>query len=312
MADETVYALDGGENKHITMTKEQILAEIQRAIDTGHVTGDFEAFIERIKEQNKGAGIKIWVGTQAELLALPATDEDTIYYVTDISTLLELDMALTTLKEELADGSFKVGAAYEATNALLSSHAENVRSTINTIPINEIFESGGRKVKNATNADKATNVTGQINGKAITSIFESDGITAKKATEADYTKDYVGGGTIEYKFDEIDQRLDNLGFKQGSISGGFIENAPSATLTKQAKYAILKVPQVYWYETTATMSFTAKEKVEVPVVCVWNTSPISLTLVQTITIEGNTIKLNNTQSSLPDEVQAMQIGFEIV
>ena len=116
---------------------------------------------------------------------------------------------------------------------------------------------------------------------------------------------------INTDIDDINRRLDELGFKVGSISGGFIENAPSATLTKQAKYAILKVPQVYWYETTATMSFTAKEKVEVPVVCVWDTSPISLTLVQTITIEGNTIKLNNTQSRLPDKVQAIQIGFEI-
>ena len=116
---------------------------------------------------------------------------------------------------------------------------------------------------------------------------------------------------INTDIDNINRRLDELGFKVGSISGGFIENAPSATLTKQAKYAILKVPQVYWYETTATMSFTAKAKVEVPVVCVWDTSPISLTLIRTITIEGNTIKLNNTQSSLPDIVQAIQVGFEI-
>lgn len=116
---------------------------------------------------------------------------------------------------------------------------------------------------------------------------------------------------INTDIDDIKRRLDELGFKQGSISGGFIENAPSATLTKQAKYAILKVPQVYWYETTATMSFTAKEKVAVPVMCVWKTSPVSLILAQIITIEGNTIKLNNTQLRLPDEVQAVQIGFEI-
>lgn len=116
---------------------------------------------------------------------------------------------------------------------------------------------------------------------------------------------------INTDIDDINRRLDELGFKVGSISGGFIENAPSATLTKQAKYAILKVPQVYWYETTATMSFTAKERVDVPVMCVWKTSPVSLTLTQIITIEGNTIKLNNTQIRLPDEVQAVQIGFEI-
>ena len=350
MANEKVYVLDDGENQREGMTKEQILAAIAEAISTGQVTGDYSAFIEKIKEQNKGAGIKMWVGTQAELLALPEIDADTIYYVSDLSTLADIDNALAELKEQLTDGSFKVGkagaadtadnvtgqiagkaisaifesngtTAKEATHAAEADNADNADNVTGQIAgkaISAIFESDGTTAKEATHAaeadtaDTANNVTGQINGKAITSIFESDGTTAKKATEAEDAKDYLAGGTIDEKFDEIDQRLDNLGFKQGSISGGFIENAPSATLTKQAKYAILKVPQVRWYETTATMSFTAKEKVEVPVMCGWETSPIAMTLMQKIIIEGNTIKLNNTQSTLPDLVQAVQIGFEIV
>lgn len=116
---------------------------------------------------------------------------------------------------------------------------------------------------------------------------------------------------INTDIDDIKRRLDELGFKQGSITGGFMKYAPDATLTKQAKYAILKVPAVFWDETTATMSFTAKEKVDVPVACVWGGSPTDLTRIQTITIEGNTIKLNNKQLVLPSIVQAIQIGFEI-
>ena len=153
MANEKVYVLDDGENQREGMTKEQILAAIAEAISTGQVTGDYSAFIEMIKEQNKGVGIKMWVGTQAELLALPEIEEDTIYYVSDLSTLADIDKALAELKEQLTDGSFKVGKAGAA--------------------------------------DKATNVTGQIAGKAITAIFESNGTTAKEATNAQKLKGTV-------------------------------------------------------------------------------------------------------------------------
>ena len=179
MSDETVFALDEGENKRESMTKEQILAAIANAITTGQVTGDYTAFIEMIKEQNKGAGVKIWLGTQAELLALPEIDENTIYYVTDMSTMADLDAALTTLKQQLSSGDFKVGAADKATN---------VTTNINGKAITSIFETNGTTVRKATHAeaaDKATNVTTNINGKAITSIFETNGTTVRKATHAE-------------------------------------------------------------------------------------------------------------------------------
>lgn len=44
---------------------------------------------DNVKDQNKGAGIKIWIGTQAEFEDLPETDEDTIYYITDIVSPLD-------------------------------------------------------------------------------------------------------------------------------------------------------------------------------------------------------------------------------
>lgn len=203
MANEKVYVLDDGENQREGMTKEQILAAIAEAISTGQVTGDYSAFIEMIKEQNKGVGIKMWVGTQAELLALPEIEADTIYYVSDLSTLADLDNALAELKEQLTDGSFKVGKA---------GAADNVTGQIAGKAISAIFESNGTTAKEATHAgsadeathagsadeathaeaadeathadsaDTANNVTGQIAGKAITAIFESNGTTAKEAT----------------------------------------------------------------------------------------------------------------------------------
>lgn len=143
MANEKVYVLDDGENQREGMTKEQILAAIAEAISTGQVTGDYSAFIEMIKEQNKGVGIKMWVGTQAELLALPEIEADTIYYVSDLSTLADLDNALADLKKQLTDGSFKVGKA---------GAAGNVTGQIAGKAITSIFEADGTTVKEATKA----------------------------------------------------------------------------------------------------------------------------------------------------------------
>lgn len=145
MSDTTqVYALDAGGNKIATLSTEQILEAIQEAISTGEVPETLTAFIDAIKEQNTGADIKFWVGTQAEFQALASTDERTIYFITDITTVKDLSDALDELKEGLQDGTFKVQSAYKA--------------------------------------DDATNVTAQINGKNITDIFEKDGTTVKEAT----------------------------------------------------------------------------------------------------------------------------------
>lgn len=168
---------------------------------------------ENVKDQNNGAGIKLWIGTQAEFEDLE-TDEDTIYYITDIVSVLEVDEALKTLKEQLTSGAFRVSKAGAADNVTAQINgntissifesdgttvkkATNVTTNINGKAITSIFETNGTTVKEATHAgsadeathaeaaDSATNVTGQINGKAITSIFETDGTTVKKATQVD-------------------------------------------------------------------------------------------------------------------------------
>lgn len=148
MADEQdqVYALDAGGNKIATLTTAQILEAIAEAIETGQVPSELKAFIDAIKEQNKGKGLKFWIGTQAEFLALESTSDDIIYFINDSTNLLELSNALEQLEEQLQSGAFVV--------------------------------------KKSEEADNATNVTANINGKAISSIFESDGTTVKEATNA--------------------------------------------------------------------------------------------------------------------------------
>lgn len=107
------------------------------------------------------------------------------------------------------------------------------------------------------------------------------------------------------KFEEIETRLDELGFKVGSttISG--------ATLTKQGKYAILKLPGGD-SAPTGTMSFTAKKEVVVyGVVSQPLGSAGALYFPYPIVISGNTITAQLEVVPTGGTYGALQIGFEI-
>lgn len=165
MADGQVYALDQGGNKIVTLSAAQILAAIQSAISTGEIPPELETLVDSIREQNDGKSTKIWVGTQAEFEAIEATEEGTLYFITDLTTVDDLSKAISDLAAGLANGTKK------------PADSKNVTDQIAGKNITDIFESNG------TTAKKATEVTGKINGKNISDIFESDGTTAKKATE---------------------------------------------------------------------------------------------------------------------------------
>jgi hypothetical protein len=101
--------------------------------------------------------------------------------------------------------------AVYATNLLASGNIQNIK-------VLDIFETGSNYVKDATHAKQADNVTNTIAGKALTDIFETDGVTAKKATDA---TNYTKTGTIASKFNEINTRLNDLGFKSGTVEINF-------------------------------------------------------------------------------------------
>ena len=92
---------------------------------------------------------------------------------------------------------------------------ENKESIVNAI--NEVNKNTDtniediNKIKNGTiELPSAKNVSGTINGKNISEIFEDDGTTVKKAKVCEYASLDISKGTIE-------ERLTNLGFKQGNI-----------------------------------------------------------------------------------------------
>ena len=141
MADDVqIYGLDESKNRIATMSTEQILAAIQRAIATGEVTDEFKAFIEMIKEQNKGIGVKFWLGTQDEFNALETTESNTIYFVYT-TVIKDVSDGIQKLYDGLKDGTIVVKAATDAGNVKLQINGKN---------ISDIFESDGLTVKKAT------------------------------------------------------------------------------------------------------------------------------------------------------------------
>lgn len=148
MADDVhIYGLDAAKNQIATMSTEQILAAIQRAIETGEVTDEFKAFIEMIKEQNKGIGVKFWLGSQDEFNALEKTESNTIYFVYT-TVIKDISDGIQKLYDGLCDGTIVVKTATDANNVTLKINGKN---------ISDIFESNGVTAKKATNAVNAVN-----------------------------------------------------------------------------------------------------------------------------------------------------------
>lgn len=99
MNDNIYYCFCSNDCKFETMTKEQIIAAIAEA--TGHTpTNIDDAFITKIKEQNKGETVTVWLGTTAEYNALETKDDNCIYIKTDDTTLEDVNKEIEAFEEE--------------------------------------------------------------------------------------------------------------------------------------------------------------------------------------------------------------------
>lgn len=113
MSDIVAYGFCENDCKREVFTKEQTLALLQEAIDSGDLascSGDVK--ISEIQEINKNAGLKFWVGTQAEYNAIASPSTDVHYIITDDTTLKDLNKAIEDLQKDgsvttnkIADGA---------------------------------------------------------------------------------------------------------------------------------------------------------------------------------------------------------------
>lgn len=86
-----------------SMTKEQILTAISQAMTTGEIGDVDTGFITRIKEQNNGAGLSFWVGTQAEYNALDPKLNNCFYIITDDTTADDINKAVADMQKTVEE-----------------------------------------------------------------------------------------------------------------------------------------------------------------------------------------------------------------
>lgn len=92
------YVISMGNNLDESMTKEQIIAAIAEATGETPTSVD-DAFITKLKEQNKNKALKLWVGTQAEYNRIQSPATDTLYIITDVD---EYEERFVTIENDLA------------------------------------------------------------------------------------------------------------------------------------------------------------------------------------------------------------------
>ena len=100
MSDGRMYYCYCDSNcKFETMTKEQILAAIAQAVETGSVGDCDTGFITKVKEQNSGSCVTLWVGTRAQYNAIAEKAKNCMYIITDDTTGADIVKACANANE---------------------------------------------------------------------------------------------------------------------------------------------------------------------------------------------------------------------
>lgn len=136
------YCFCGSNCKYETMTREQILAAIVQAVETGEIRDVDTGFVTKIKEKNGGRYVTFWVGTQAEYNALESTAENCVYIITDDAAMEDLrkyvEVTANSCEELAQEVSVKAAAAVEA--------AANAKSVDISSKVTFAVKSGGSKL----------------------------------------------------------------------------------------------------------------------------------------------------------------------
>lgn len=131
------------------MTKEQILAAIQQAVESHEIADVDSGFVTTIKEQNKNTGIKFWFGTTAQFNALSTKQGNTMYILTDDDTQESIETAIEELQSAVNGFANGGKECYKA---------KQVTEKIGNNALSDIFESDGQTVKTATFATTSHSV----------------------------------------------------------------------------------------------------------------------------------------------------------
>lgn len=198
MADERKYYVICQNNcKFESMTKEQILAAITQAVETGEIHDVDAGFVTKIKEQNSGKSVTFWVGTTAEYNAIEQKAVNCFYIVTD-------DTTADDIKEKINELTEKVEAAEAMINAPMSKKLyagaalpTSYNSSFDVAKLNDLAKY--RVLQVFINVNGTSNADDASNAKLLIHRDTADG--AKKVsfsgcavTEIDYNSENLKAG----------------------------------------------------------------------------------------------------------------------
>lgn len=103
------YVICDDDSKHEGMTKEQILAAIVQAVETGSIGNIDTGIVSKVKERNTGGYVAFWVGTTAQYNALEETDPNCIYIKTDCTEYTDLLNAIEAANRAINSGMVAIG-----------------------------------------------------------------------------------------------------------------------------------------------------------------------------------------------------------
>lgn len=148
MADKTkVHVVRGDGNMVESLTKEEILAAIVQAIETGEIGDVDTGFVTTVKEQNRNTGLKFWLGTQAEYNALQTIDPDTYYIITDDTFKTDVGQAIAQLQTQMTTNSNQVTENTDLLSQIFETSTEGTRTAYF---ITSGFLTGGKRTVSFT------------------------------------------------------------------------------------------------------------------------------------------------------------------
>lgn len=136
MAERNYYVVCDDNCRFEGMTKEQIITAIEQAIETGSV-GDIDAgFITKIKETNRNAELKFWVGTQAEYNAISVPSQNTFYIITDSDDERRIiNTVVAEIENSLLQNYSKIiSGQYNGSQITLTDNRYTLISNLNFVP----------------------------------------------------------------------------------------------------------------------------------------------------------------------------------
>lgn len=131
MADNRTYYVICADNcKFEGMSKEQIIAAIAEATGSTPTRID-DAFITKVKEQNAGAALKFWVGTQAEYNAITEKEKNCLYILTDETTADDMQAAIEEMQAAIEEMQAKLKGKPVAGAVLFEGYEDEALSAAN-------------------------------------------------------------------------------------------------------------------------------------------------------------------------------------